>query len=155
MPQTSSVLEQLTADFPDIHFIPSDDFQWSPDTRTITHPPIQTDDDRANLLHEVGHAQLEHASYRRDITLLDMERQAWRYAQSTLAPRYGLELSMNDKVVDDALDSYRQWLHARSTCPHCQAIGVEQTTATYLCLICHSIWTVNEARTCQLRRYKQ
>lgn len=154
-PKISSLYKRIVADFPGIHFVKGDNFHWSPEKKSIFHPPISSTESLAHLLHEVGHAQLEHSSYARDITLIDMERQAWEYAVDTLAPRYALALTMNDDIVDESLASYRQWLNARSTCPHCQAIGVEKTAETYYCLVCHGSWTVNEARTCQLRRYKK
>ena len=155
MPQTSSTLKQLIADFSSIHFSVGDDFQWSSDSNTILHPAIKTRDDMANLLHEIGHACLGHKEYARDVELLNMERQAWEYAVGTIAPAYDIVLTMDDVIIDTALNSYRQWLHNRSTCPHCHAIGIEKVPGTYQCLICHGSWTVNEARTCQLRRYKQ
>ncbi len=155
MPNINLTPKRLRNDFPDIHFIEGDEFCWSSDKRTITHPPILTSEDVAQLLHEIAHAQLGHSSYARDISLIDMERQAWEYAAKTLAPAYGVNLEMEDAVVDTALDGYRQWLHNRSTCPLCQAIGVEISPRVYQCLSCQGGWRVNEARTCQLRRYTQ
>ena len=109
-----------------------------------------------SILHyEIGHSQLEHSSYSRDISLLKMEQDAWQYAVDQLASAYAISLSMDDEIVNDSLDSYRHWLNARSTCPHCQAIGLETDSGQYSCLVCKKTWTVNEARTCRLRRYKQ
>lgn len=154
-PNISLAYKKLATDFPAINFVYGDDFHWSLDRNTITHPEISSEDDLALLLHEVGHASLGHSEYLRDIELISMERQAWEFAVDELALRYQLELSMGADVVQDALDSYRDWLHARSSCPDCEAIGIEESVGSYKCLICQSKWVVNEARTCQLKRYKQ
>lgn len=143
------ILDRLREDFPAFHFVIGEVFSWSPRTKTITVADV---DDHAQLLHEVAHAILGHAHYARDIDLLTMERQAWQHAADELAPRYGVSLHMDDDAVQDALDSYREWLHKRSRCPRCEAAGIETDKHTYRCLLCEERWQVNEARTCRLRR---
>lgn len=147
---------KIKQDFPDIIFEKSNAFSWSPNTRTIFYKnPLQQQDNFAQLLHEIAHAKLQHESYQRDITLIDMERLAWEYAVETLAPAYNLPLQMNDDIVQDSLDSYRNWLHSRSICPNCGAVGMEIAKHRYRCLQCLSEWRVNEARSCKLRRYRK
>lgn len=147
-------IADIKRDFPDIKFTQGDAFSWSPNQKTITYTPLQSSRDCCQLLHEIGHAMLSHAAYNRDVTLIDMEREAWEYAVK-LAIRYNIPLSMTDNVVQDALDTYREWLHMRSICPTCSAVGIQSGDNKYSCLHCQSNWLVNEARTCQLRRYKQ
>jgi len=154
-PKITSLAKQITADFPHITFAQGTDFRWAPTEQTIYHPKIQTTDHLRQLLHEVGHALLGHATYPSDVELLNMEREAWRHAAQTLAPRYGVTLDMESEIVRESLDSYSYWLSARSTCPHCQAIGTAQGDNSYRCLVCQQVWRVNDARTCQLRRYKK
>ena len=154
MPEISSVYSRIKADYQNTRFVKGGGFKWSIATRTITHPPLKTLDDLRQLLHELSHAELNHAAYTKDIELIDMERQAWRYAVDALASRYNVPLSIDDTIVQDTLDSYRQWLHERSTCPNCQAVGRETTTSHYLCLSCNQTWRVNEAKTCRLKRSK-
>ncbi len=151
-PKISSIYHKIINDFKDINFIANDDFSWSHTSQSIYHPPINNLDSLAQLLHEIGHAQLDHKSYERDINLIDIELQAWQFAISQLAPRYDINLSIDDDVVDQSLDTYRDWLSARSTCPACSAIGLEVSPSNYRCLVCHNEWTVNEARLCRLRR---
>lgn len=153
-PLINSVVKQLQADYADIAFRYGSEFQWSPTSRTITHPNIKSYEDLFQLLHEISHAQLSHSAYQSDIRLIDMERQAWQYAIDQIAPKYQLSLTEEDDVVQSALDSYRQWLHARSSCPSCSAVGQEVGKNHYRCLSCHQKWRVNEARTCGLKRYK-
>jgi len=124
-------------------------FSWRYETRVVTY---SSSDPYAEvlLLHEVGHALLNHQEYDHDIHLLEMERAAWDKAQS-LATLFGLVI--DSKMVEGALDTYRDWLHARSLCPQCSSTGVQTAPNMYTCLACHHTWRVNEARTCQLRRY--
>ncbi|HMQ96212.1 MAG TPA: hypothetical protein PKD19_03245 [Candidatus Saccharibacteria bacterium] len=102
------------------------------------------------MLHELGHGLLNHQSYSRDIELLGYERDAWEEAKK-IATNYTVELQQND--IEKHLDSYRDWLHSRSTCPACESSGLQTAKYRYTCLACKHIWRVNEARTCALRRY--
>ena len=79
-----------------------------------------------------------------------MERQAWDKAID-LADTY--DAHIDDSIIETTLDSYRDWLHARSTCPTCSATGLQVKNRTYNCPVCHGQWRVNEARICALRRY--
>lgn len=152
MPSIISMLpKKLTIDFPQFTFKAGDQFRWAPDTRTIYFDQASTDN--ASLLHELSHALLQHTSYTRDIQLIEMERDAWQYATEQLAYHYAVDIT--DDTVQDALDSYRDWLHARSTCPTCRATGVQTGKQHYKCLACATTWKVNDARVCALRRYKQ
>ena len=91
-----------------------------------------------------------HDTYARDIELLRLERAAWTKAE-TIATDLGLTISQD--TVEDHLDSYRDWLHQRSTCPRCNATGIQIDDQHYSCLECDSVWKVNEARNCGLKRY--
>lgn len=151
MPSITSMLPKLQADFPQFAFTPGDQFCWDPRMQTIYFN--QGVNDQASLLHELAHALLQHEKYDRDIQLIEMERDAWQYAVDTLATTY--DVAIDDDAVEDALDSYRDWLHARSTCPTCKATGIQTGKQLYKCLACMTVWKVNDARICALRRYKQ
>jgi hypothetical protein len=150
MPSITSLATKLQSDFPAYTFIDSDTFRWSPETKTIFFD--HSSNDNASLLHELSHAVLDHANYLKDISLIEMERDAWKFAVEELAEKYNVTIT--DETVQDSLDTYRDWLHARSTCPECQATGVQSKKDSYKCLICGTNWRVNEARLCALRRYK-
>jgi len=141
-----SIVEKLAKDYPFIAFVQGDDFHWSPEKTTIYY----ADDSSPLLLHELGHALLDHKDYDRDVTLLAMERDAWQKARSL-----SYEVEITDDIIQDHLDSYREWLHARSTCPGCSATGHQIKKFTYHCVACGTDWRVNEARLCGLKRYKQ
>lgn len=146
-----SAVATLQARYPDITFQKSDLFKWSPQSSTVFAPEIHSEQDLATLLHETGHALAGHNSYAQDIQLLKLERQAWDVAREQLAPLF--DLNITDETIEAALDSYRVWLHARSTCPTCSSNGIQQDEQHYRCLACDVIWKVNDARTCHLRRY--
>ena len=148
-----STHKHIFRDYPNLTFTASDTFRWIPSTNTIEYVSTVTEQEPYLLLHEIGHASLQHGTYASDIELLDMEREAWHYALSTLVPRYGLDRTVAQSIADDALDSYREWLHRRSTCPTCSAVGIESTKHHYVCLVCEQTWRVNEARSCELKRY--
>lgn len=151
MPSTPSLLAKVAADHPKLQFTPGDAYKWDPRTNTvhIGPPPL----DSAALLHELAHALLGHDTYNKDINLIEMERDAWDYATTTLGAHYSVTIS--DDHVQDSLDSYRDWLHARSTCPQCAATGIQTQQSNYHCLACRASWTANDARIKALRRYRQ
>lgn len=124
-------------------------FSWNHTACAITYNP-ETENAEAYLLHEFGHALLEHKEYTQDIELLKMERAAWDKA-AELADRFNVKIE--EDLIESALDTYRDWLHSRSTCPTCSATGIETNKQQYECVTCHTTWHVNEARDCSLRRY--
>lgn len=149
MPSMSSLIHKLKPAFADLIFTEAKQFAWSPAERTIYYNP-DLPDAPLLLLHEVSHASLNHREYRRDVELLAMETAAWEKAKEH-ATTY--EVPIDTEVIQDHLDTYREWLHARSTCPNCSANGYQVEVARYECLACLHTWRVNEARLCALRRY--
>ena len=143
-----SLIKKLKSDFPQFIFSESDSFLWSYTDNTVYF--VSKGGNYGYLLHELAHALLNHVDYSRDIELIAMERQAWDKARY-LAPQYDLEI--DDDFIQTNLDTYRDWLHSRSTCPACKATGMQIESKTYKCLACNHQWRVNDARTCSLRRY--
>lgn len=150
MPLITSLAARLRKDFTQFSFVASDQFRWSPSDKTIFYNPDSSDQEA--LLHELSHALLNHSHYSRDIQLIDLERDAWQHASDSLSTQYNVLIT--DEVIQGALDTYRDWLHARSTCPTCNATGLQTKKNEYKCIACGSTWRVNEARLCGLKRYK-
>lgn len=148
MPSIISLINRIQQDHPKLAFEVSDRFSWNPEDFTITYTTHYLPH---KLLHEVAHSILNHTEYDRDIELLDMERVAWEKA-AQLGELYNIQVSI--QAIEDALDTYRDWMHSRSICPVCSSTGIQNSTATYRCVSCYNLWRVNEARTCELRRYK-
>lgn len=151
MPSTNSLLDKLEAEFTDFHFVAGDRFHWQPTKKTIQYDLSDTSFD-AHLLHEVSHAVLGHATYERDVDLIKMERDAWEHAKVTLGPRFDVVIPA--ATIHGDMDTYRDWLHERSTCPACGATGLQIEKKLYRCVACQQTWRVNDARICALRRYK-
>lgn len=145
-----SLVKKLQKDFPEFIFESSTEFWWSATNNTV-HYDLKTADGNAFLLHELSHAVLGHVGYQCDIDLIKLERDAWEYAKSSLGPHY--DAPIDESTAEDNLDTYREWLHSRSTCPDCSATGLQMKQQHYRCLDCGAIWRVNEARLCSLRRY--
>ena len=90
------------------------------------------------------------AANARDVQLVAMERAAWN---AGCRVGTGWQVTVDDELIESSLDTYRDWLHARSRCPHCNATGLQRSDGTYTCLACFTHWRANSATTCQLRRY--
>lgn len=150
-PKTPTLLTKLQQDYPQFSFCKSEAFRWSPSEKTVyfasTHP-----DDIPELLHELSHGLLDHKDYTQDIELIQIEREAWTYARDVLSPIYNVNIT--DERVQDALDTYRDWLHKRSICPDCGSNGIHTKTNTYKCLTCRCQWRANSAQFCELRRFR-
>ena len=126
-------------------FVASDKARWSP-----TEQKIYYTNDNTQTLHELGHAILGHREYRQDIELLQIERAAWDKAQE-LAPAY--ELEINDDTIEQALDTYRDWLHQRSRCPKCGQTGLQNAdTLNYRCPNCQHAWRATTGKTAHIKR---
>lgn len=151
-PSISSLLHKLQRLYPDIIFKKGSPSRWSPRTTTVFYETADSAANTAILLHEVSHALLGHADFSRDIELLGKEREAWHHAATMLAPQ--LDVSIAPQLVEDHLDTYRDWLHQRSICPACQQTGVQVRQKTYSCINCRSSWRVNDARQSALRRFQ-
>lgn len=119
---------QLEAEYPEIKFRLGRKFAFRP-PRTI----FFAEGSRLELLHELGHARLEHNFYATDPERLKMERAAWNEAKK-LCECYGIEY--DEDFVEDALDSYRNWLHQRSKCPECGLTRYQARDGEYHCPNC-------------------
>lgn len=147
---SASLLDKLTADYPQFVFQNASVSYWSARAQTVFYHDCETSEGLATLLHELGHAVAGHSSYHKDIELLGCEREAWRHAHQ-IARTYGITL--DPEFVESHIDTYREWLHARSRCPSCLSAGIQLSTLHYSCVLCQTTWTANDARQCGLKRY--
>ena len=138
---------------PGCRTVASESFYWSPRTKTLHYVQGRLNEPtgQAALLHEAGHAMLDHQSYQLDSELLTREVEAWEQARR-LAPALGL--SIDDNHIEDCLDTYREWLYARSTCPGCKTSGLQIDRATYSCVNCPTRWQVSPSRFCRAYRMR-
>lgn len=149
--QLNSIVDQVIADHPQVAFQKADVARWSSSEKTVYYQNVDALSDMYLFFHELGHGLKRHRDYDQDIELLKIENEAWQQAAET-ALKYGYTIG-ND-TIDEALNTYREWLHARSRCPTCTQPGVQQkTSGLYTCLLCRTSWLTNDARRCGLKRY--
>lgn len=149
----ASLLLTLEKDFPGLIFASGEAFCWSPKDRTVWYA-LGRNGREADwaLLHEVGHALLEHHNYRSDLELISLESQAWGQAKE-LGLRYGCQIDPDH--IEDCMDTYRDWLHQRSACPVCSTHSLQQDARHYHCHNCGQIWAVTASRFCRPYRRKE
>lgn len=141
------LVKKILREYPSISFEKSDTYYWSPKNQTVYYnTENNTSEGLWALLHETGHALLEHLQYYSDVELVLMEVSAWEKAKE-LAEQQDFEI--DEDHVQDCLDSYRDWLHKRSLCPDCSLAGVQTDTQTYACIFCHKNWKVSAERFCR------
>jgi hypothetical protein len=153
-PSIDTLLERIRADYPDLSFIESTHFSWHAGKMHVSFNKSNSAGSTHamwSLLHELGHALLGHAAYRYDIELLQLEAAAWGKAH-VLAAKY--ELAIEEDYVQDCLDTYRDWLHMRATCPTCLARSLQASPNQYRCLNCQTKWSVTRSRLCRPYRLK-
>lgn len=147
----TNLIKLLVQDYPQLQFEAGETYSWSPKNGQIIYQlrVLNKEVGSWSLLHEASHALLNHRTYESDFELLLLEVAAWERAKR-LAKQYGLQI--NDDHIQDCLDTYRDWLHKRSTCPQCTTRGLQATPTSYKCLNCFNQWGVTSARFCRSYR---
>ncbi len=145
-------VQSLQRKYPSLHFRKGQKFYWSPDTNEIYYDPKATlPGGLWSLLHETGHALLQHAAYKTDYELLRLEIAAWEEAKR-LCQKMRLS-DIDEEHIQDCIDTYRDWLHHRSICPTCGNKSFQQSDlAQYRCFNCHTVWKVTPSRFCRAYR---
>jgi hypothetical protein len=147
-----TLVNALRQAYPNFTFVAGDQASWSAQKQQVTYALDESPGALWTVLHELGHAILGHASYESDLQLLQKETAAWNEAVE-LSAAYGIDID-NDHI-QDCLDTYRDWLHKRSTCPTCGDHGLQSTQSLYNCLNCQNTWKVSSARFCRPYRLKK
>lgn len=147
-----ALINKLRATYPQIRFTYGEVAKWSSKEQEITYHDDGSEESVWTLLHELGHGLLGHTSYTSDAALIQKEVAAWVKARE-LAKDHQIEI---DTVhIEDCLDTYRDWLHKRSTCPTCNAQGLQQSQRLYACFNCQSTWKVTLDRFCRPYRLRK
>jgi hypothetical protein len=151
LPTQAKLLKKFSSDYPALHFKAGTDFAWSPKSHTITYikdttrEPINT----YALIHEVAHADLEHNTFSDDFSLLRLEVAAWERAKQI---SQSVSVEIDEEHVQDCLDTYRDWLHARAQCPTCGVVSLQAKDGSYTCFNCKTGWKVPKSQLCRVRR---
>lgn len=143
-----NLLKRVIQDYPMIDFHSCDNFCWSPKKQQICFNKNSLANNKGNwtLLHELGHAIAGHNNYIYDLELIEIESSAWTIAQE-LAETYNIQIDQN--YIQNCLDSYRDWLHLRSTCPKCNFLNIQITPIIYRCINCEHHWQVSSSKLCR------
>jgi hypothetical protein len=146
----NKLLPILKVDFPEVTFHSGTDFMWSPKQKLITYNPKQTGEIAIwALLHELAHAELNHATFEDDLELLQIELEAWKKAKE-IGIKY--KITIDNDHIEDCLDTYRDWLHSRATCPSCGVVSLQLKTGEYRCFNCKTLWKVPKSQVCRVSR---
>lgn len=143
----ATIVEQLKKLVPKVRYQAGDSYYWSPKQSTITYR-VDNNEPGADwaLLHETAHAILDHKDYHSDLELLLLEVEAWHKAKF-LGKELGIEVG--EEHIQDCLDTYRDWLHQRSTCPRCSIVSLQISNTEYSCHNCGAHWHVSSSRFCR------
>ncbi|MEX0668309.1 MAG: hypothetical protein WD061_01045 [Candidatus Saccharimonadales bacterium] len=145
-------MNEIILHYPNLKFAGGSYFVWSPKISTIffDESEYNTSRGRLALLHEIGHAELEHSGYSSDISLLNMEIDAWDFAADK-AEEFGV--FVDEAHIDMCLETYRIWLYKRSKCPECGFHGVQKKPSEYFCFMCKHSWIVAKSLSLQPHRF--
>jgi hypothetical protein len=138
-------LSRLQARFPQLRFVAGKHFSWSPEAQEIVYDSKRSGKKAIwSLLHETGHALLDHKNYLADFELVRLEMAAWAKARELATD---LQIKIDEDHIQDCLDTYRDWLYKRSICPHCHTKCLQQNDFKhYRCHNCHTVWRVTPSR---------
>ena len=135
-------LVEVSHEFPQFSWRLSNRFKFKPE-KTIyidvktAYPPLYFS---LQTLHELGHALCKHKDYITDVRRLKMESEAWEKARELIsshkkwASQYGI--FYDEEFAEGELDSYRDWLHARSKCKKCGLTRYQKKTGEWVCPRC-------------------
>ena len=147
------IIDAIISNYSSIKFVEDDIYYWSPKNREVHYTKsINNDTDIWKLMHEIGHALLDHKNFKLDIELLQLEIAAWEQAKK-IAADYNMQIS--DDHIQDCLDTYRDWLYRRSICPNCMNTSLQDASNSYKCFNCGNLWRVSVSRTCRTYRKNQ
>lgn len=136
---------EIIASEPDLLFVPNGYFAYDAALELINYDPsaLNTNEGKLSLVHEIAHARLGHFHYGSDFELLLMEIDAWCLTRK-LAKQY--KLTLDKHFIDHCIETYDNWLSARSTCPSCQTFCLEDSPHQFHCFSCGTDWRVNQRK---------
>ena len=121
----------LKTKYPNFIFKESDSFSFHP-PHTIKYCPLSPNF-ALQTLHELGHGLLSHKTFKTSLERLKIERKAWNKAQELCRL---LDVPYDEAFVEDSLDSYRNWLHKKTTCKKCGLTCYQTPDKKYHCPRC-------------------
>ena len=161
MTPDGELLDLLKRTYPDLNFAYGNRFKYRyPNHITLEKPPknpenspetAQKPENRAytrqkntlQAFHELGHALLKHKDYTTDVSRLKIECAAWEAGKTAFlklqkSDKIDQNLKWDDDFVEDSLDTYRDWLHQKSTCKTCGLTRYQTEDGAYHCPRCEN-----------------
>ncbi|MBQ6375755.1 hypothetical protein IJJ37_02405 [Candidatus Saccharibacteria bacterium] len=126
------LFNRLQQDFPEVKFQFGKKFLFRPPKTIMLRP--EESDSALLLLHELGHFLCGHRNFKMEVERLKMEREAWEKARE-LCKVYGV--SYDEEVVEQELDTYRDWLDKKSRCPICGLTRYQTPDGKFHCPECN------------------
>ena len=124
------LVDKLRSDYPELRFREGRKFLFKPPKTIVLGPEKPAD---LLLLHEVGHYLCGHVSFYTVPERLKCEREAWDKARE-LCETYGV--FYDEEIVEQELDSYRDWLDKKSRCPSCGLTRFQTPDGAFHCPKC-------------------
>lgn len=141
-PKLHSFLVYLQSTYPEFTFQLGQRFTFRPPHTIILEPLTTPPQPNYALLtlHELSHALCKHKDYQTNLKRLKIEVEAWEYAKNLLKlhPEWlkTYPLKWDEDFVQAQLDTYRDWLHQKSTCHTCHLTRFQAQNGTYYCPHC-------------------
>ena len=135
MDVNTKFVQTLQRDFPNFAFKASSRFRFHPPKTIYYNLKTSPNSFSLQLLHELGHALSNHKNYTVDIERLKMEREAWEKVRP-LCNIY--HIPYDSDFVENALDTYRDWLHKKSLCKTCGLTRAQSPDGRYHCPQCET-----------------
>ena len=136
-------VERLIHDFPEVRFVKNRrrfSYRWQNDVPTVFLGEPQPKYSLLTL-HELGHAASGHKDYQTTVERLKIESEAWsaarklflKYQKTSILPA---DWSWDEDFAESKLDTYRNWLHTKTTCKTCGLTMYQTTDGIYHCPLC-------------------
>lgn len=128
------VLKELKSTYPSLRFVFGKRFAFRPPRTILVSASFSGNNaDSLLLLHEVGHALIKRFDFKTEVERLKIEVEAWEKARE-LAPLYGVVV--NEELIENELDTYRDFLHQKSRCPNCGLTRFQTPDGVWHCPKC-------------------
>jgi hypothetical protein len=143
LPQNAQAfLLELQAEFPDFSWRLGSRFKFKPE-KTIfidQNSPAPWPYFALLTLHELGHGLCGHKDYKTDVMRIRIESEAWQRAKRLIGTHKNwqktYQIFYDEDFAESELDSYRDWLHARSKCKRCGLTCFQTRDGKYHCPNC-------------------
>ncbi len=128
----ATFLAKVRGDYPEVKFVAGKRFSFRP-PRTVVFCDESDDTAPLLLLHELGHFLTGRFDFKTEVERLKIEVMAWEKAKE-LAPLYGV--FVDEDLIENELDSYRDFLHQKSRCPLCGLTRFQTPDSVFHCPKC-------------------